>query len=141
MSLTNITASIPKWLASLDIHSMEKLYGPTPEAGSMVAKLHSPEWEEDWGPELIKEYYGYESNLTLGIPNPADSIIKEVREEFSELGYIDEKLLSSMSEDDKCMCHFRIIVPKDDELRETFRIEVVTTPDDSQIIVWCLITD
>ena len=141
MSLTNITASIPKWLASLDIHSMEKLYGPTPEAGSMVAKLRSPEWEEDLSSELIKEYYGYESNLTLGIPKPADSMIREIREEFSEFGEIDEELLSSMSEDDKCMCHIRIIVPEDDELREGFRIEVVTTPDDSQVIVWCLITD
>jgi len=141
MSLTNITANIPKWLASLDVRSMEKLYGPTPDARSMVAKLRSPEWEEDLGPELIKEYYGYNANLEFGIPKPADSMIREIREEFSEFGEIDEELLSSMSEDDKCMCHIRIIVPEDDELRDGFRIEVVTTPDDSQVIVWCLITD
>lgn len=39
----------------------------------------------------------------------------------------------------KCIC--RVFVPKNDSLRDNYRLEVITTPEDDEVVGWSLFVD
>jgi hypothetical protein len=86
--------------------------------------------KEEW-PGLLCTKYDYKNNQPV---------------EFGWLtdvaGWCDDDLLKKTASDTKQAerCWLRRFVPNN-EFGDNFRIEVVTTPDDEQVIAWSLIVD
>jgi hypothetical protein len=62
--------------------------------------------------------------------------------DIDKSGEYNQELVSKFGNDDSLSkeCIHRVFIP-DDGLGETFRIEVITTPDDNEVIGWTLISD
>lgn len=50
-----------------------------------------------------------------------------------------EKFFNNPKEAERCI--FRLFIPKNDCLSNNFRLEVITTPDDAEVVGWTVVVD
>ncbi len=61
--------------------------------------------------------------------------------EVCDLGEGFPDVIKHIKFDDFPKCIRRVFVPKHEFLQDTFRLEVITTPDDTQVIGWTIVQD